>query len=118
MYVMNDPITYLRPRSQFVTIKYLGKIQNIGGLDPYMWAVSLKIEEGKWFFEFVAQQGKLWNSSSNCHQYARFITQKLGLDFPSDIAVIGDVHKDVVDLVMAGIMGTNTTTASTPPSPM
>jgi len=98
MYVVSDPMTDLRPRSQFVTIKHLGKIQNVGSLAPNKWVGSLKSEEALWFNEFT-QQGYLWSSSLNCHQYARFITQKLGLAFPSDIAVTGDVHKDVVDLV-------------------
>src|SRR5690242_990039 len=93
-----------KPRSDFLRVLKLDrKLDNLSSHSPDAWFRELDETIVQWNKEFIAQNGAIWNSKSNCQQFARFMTTKLGLNYPSAVSVGGDVMPDVIDWVFYGM---------------
>ncbi len=93
-----------KSRSDFLQIRKLDtKLQNPGGHAPDSWYRDLDVTFAQWNLEFVQQNGAVWNSKANCQQYARYMASKLGVPYPPDVSVGGDVMPEVIDWMFYGM---------------
>jgi len=87
------------PRSGYLDLKKVGKIVNeYHHNQPTQWAEGLRYAIREWFKDFVASKGTKWNSDVNCQKFAKHVIEKLGLDFPSDVIIAGDVVPVIIDV--------------------
>ncbi|EGG25102.1 hypothetical protein DFA_03348 [Cavenderia fasciculata] len=79
-------------RTKYAKHQKLGRITNeYHSGNPREWADGLKrVAQNQWYKEFIQSRGDQWNHECNSHQFAKFLTLKLGLEWPNNLYVAGE----------------------------
>jgi len=92
-----------RPMKTFMNVIKLGKIENrFHSQWPLLWAEGMQEMNEAKYIDFINEMnaGNLWSARVNCQQYARYMANFLGVCWPDDVSVVGDMVPAIIDLTI------------------